>query len=183
MYEYNVEEIKHWRKKLNLTQHQLADISGVSQSLIAKVESGILDPTYSKAKKIFQTLESLEIKTQKTVKDILQKKILFVTPEDSIKQTISLMRKNEISQLPVIDNNTVTGLISETNILDAIIESKNYDTKIKEIMIEPPPTISENSSVDIASHLLKHFPLVIVAKKGKPIGILTKADILNQAYN
>jgi predicted transcriptional regulator len=46
---------------LGLTQGQLAKIAGVSQSFIAKIESGKIDPSYSKVKTIFDVLDlSLE---------------------------------------------------------------------------------------------------------------------------
>ena len=57
---YELEEIKKIRKKLELTQTELADRAGVSQSLIAKIEAGRIDPTYSKTKKIFAALSDLE---------------------------------------------------------------------------------------------------------------------------
>ena len=51
-----LEEIKEIRKKLGLTQSDLAKRAGVSQSLIAKVESGRLDPAYSNAQKLINAL-------------------------------------------------------------------------------------------------------------------------------
>ncbi len=42
---FNIEHLKKIRKQLNLTQHQFAKESGVSQSMVAKIESNKLDPT------------------------------------------------------------------------------------------------------------------------------------------
>ncbi|PLW80234.1 transcriptional regulator [Candidatus Woesearchaeota archaeon] len=182
MIEHDVSEIKNWRKKLDLTQGELAKLSGVSQSMIAKIESGLLDPTYTKAKAIISTLERLEKKEEKQISEVMQKKIISVKPDNTLKETIDLMRKNSISQMPVIEENNLLGIVSESNILDAILEAKSYDTKITEVMNECPPTISVTASIDVASHLLKHYPLILVSKKGKLIGIVTKADILNAAY-
>ena len=47
-----ITEIKIMRKRHGLTQTQLAKLSGVSQSLIAKLEAGIIDPSYSNVKKM-----------------------------------------------------------------------------------------------------------------------------------
>jgi len=54
----SLSEIRKRRKALGLTQSGLARRAGVSQSLIAKVESGRLDPAYGKARKIFETLDA-----------------------------------------------------------------------------------------------------------------------------
>ena len=42
-----LQEIKHLRKKFNLTQGELAKLAGVSQSLIAKIESNKINPTFT----------------------------------------------------------------------------------------------------------------------------------------
>lgn len=180
MYSHDVNEIKVWRKKLDLTQKDLANLSNVSQSLIAKIESNLIDPTYSKAKRIFETLEGIEKKEEKTVKDIMQKKLLFLNPNDNIKQAIDIMRNKSISQMPVIENENVLGIISEASILDAIIELKDYNVKVREIMSDGPPIVSLNTSVNIVSNLLKHYPLVVIYDKEKIMGIVTKADIINE---
>ena len=59
-----LEEVAQKRKMLNLTQKQLAKLAGVSQSLIAKLESKKIDPSYTKVKAIFDALERLETKTE-----------------------------------------------------------------------------------------------------------------------
>ena len=57
---YKLSEIKRLRKKLEINQKELAVRAGVSQSLIAKIEAGKIEPTYSKACGILETLKDLE---------------------------------------------------------------------------------------------------------------------------
>lgn len=52
--------IKEQRKRLDLTQNQLAKMAGVSQSLVAKIEAGSIDAAYSKVKRIIETLEQAQ---------------------------------------------------------------------------------------------------------------------------
>ena len=61
---YELKDIKDIRKKFNLTQSDLAKKADVSQSLIAKIEAGRLDPTYSNAQKIFEALDTLTKKEE-----------------------------------------------------------------------------------------------------------------------
>ena len=49
-------DIARLRKQLGLTQPELAQLSGVSQSLIAKLEAGKIEPSYTKVKSIIDTL-------------------------------------------------------------------------------------------------------------------------------
>ena len=53
------------RQRLGIKQKELAEKSGVSQSLIAKLEKGLIEPSYSLTVRIFLTLESLEHKNEK----------------------------------------------------------------------------------------------------------------------
>ncbi len=177
---YELDEVKKIRKKLGMTQTELANRSGVSQSLIAKIESGRIDPTFTKTKKIFAALSELEKKEEIQAGQLMASKIISVSPEDSIKEAISKMKKYEISQLPVIDSHKLMGLVSESTILDAMLNSKA--TIVKEIMQDAPPIVSKNTSIQVVSSLLKHFPIVLVSEEGKLIGTITKSDLLGKLY-
>lgn len=54
-------ELAAIRRRLQITQSELASRAGVSQSLISKVESGEVVPAYDRAKKVFDALEELEL--------------------------------------------------------------------------------------------------------------------------
>ena len=177
---YELEEVKKIRKKLGLTQTELANRAGVSQSLIAKIESGRIDPTYSKTKKIFAALSELEKKEEIKAEQLMTSRMISVEPNDSIKDAISKMKKFQISQLPVIENHKLLGLVSESTILDAMLNSKS--ASVREIMQEAPPIVSKTTSVNVVSSLLKHFPMVAVSEEGKLIGLITKSDLLGKLY-
>ena len=177
---YELEEIKNIRKKLGLTQFQLAQRADVSQSLIAKIESGRLDPTYTNAKKIFTALNELEKKKELKAKDIMNKKIISVKPGDNIKSAISKMKKFQISQLPVIKEDKSVGLISESIVLKHLTEKKS--DLVKEIMEESPPIVPKETSAQAISNLLKHYPMILVSKEGNLVGLITKADLLGKLY-
>jgi len=79
---FDITYLKKIRKQLNLTQHQFAKESQVSQSMIAKIESGKLDPTYSYVKKIEQVIQNLTKHYEKEAKDIMHKNIISVTTNE-----------------------------------------------------------------------------------------------------
>jgi predicted transcriptional regulator len=173
---YDVSEIKAIRKKLGLTQNELAKQAGISQSLIAKIEAGTLDPTYSKVNQIFDFLNGLSKEKELKAKNIMNKKLISVEPSTKIHDVVKEMRKHGISQMPVIKEHNCVGLISESILLDSI--GKNNVCKVDDIMEDAPPVIAKDASISVISNLLKFYPIVMVSEKGKLLGVITKADIL-----
>jgi len=171
-------EIKAIRRKLSWTQQRLSKESGVSQSMIAKIEARKIDPGYTNAVKIFNALYAAENEQETNIGTVMQKKILSVGPESRISKAIELMKKHGVSQLPVIKKGQAVGLISEGNILDALLNGKHEN--VVEIMQEPPPVVSQNATTKVVTQLLRYYPLVLVTEKGVIKGLITKADLLGQ---
>ncbi len=176
-----IEELKDVRRKLGLTQIDLAKKSGVSQSLIAKIESKRVDPTYSNWIKIEKAISDLGKNHEICAEEIMQKKVIFVDAQEDAKKAIEIMKKHEISQMPVMESGKIIGIISESTILDSIMNGQSIN-KVKTMMEEAPPIISKTTSVDVISSLLKFFSLIIVSEKGKYIGLITKADLITKLY-
>lgn len=174
---FDITQLKKIRKHLDLTQHQLAQKIGISQSMIAKIESGKLDPTYSYVKKIENAINLLTKHEEKEAKDIMIKKMITAKPEGKVSDVIKLMNRYKISQLPVLQNGKVIGLVTESSILEKDLEQIK-DLKVKDLMIEAPPLISESTKISVISSLLKHFPVVLISERGKLRGLVAKSDLL-----
>ncbi len=174
----DITKLKEIRKKLDVTQHGFDFKAGVSQSLIAKIEANKIDPTYSKVKKIENAIDSLSKHKEKEVKNIMMKNIISTKQEDKVNNVIKLMSKHSISQLPVLKNGKVIGLITESSILGKSLDNINV-LKAKDLMTDAPPIVAENTKISVIISLLKYYPLILISKKGKLKGLVTKADLLN----
>jgi len=179
---FELSEIKKLRMKLGLTQTQLAQHAKVSQSLIAKIESGKIDPSYGNARKLLDTLAILDKKNECIARELMHKRIINANYDESLKSAITKMRKNKISQMPVVKNNKIVGYISESILLDRIIEG-DIQKKVKEVMEDSPPIIPPTTPQSIIANLLRYFPFVLVEEKGELLGIVTKADLLKVVWD
>jgi len=176
---YEIERIGKLRKGLGMTQKELANLAGVSQSLIAKIESGKIDPAYSKVVQILSALEAKQNKGKKTAAQIMSHHIISVSPSDRLQKAVSLMREKDISQLPVFEDGKCIGSVSDSKIVD-LIGTRNSELKtllVREVMGESYPIIPANSIVDVVADLLHHYRAVLVEKDGRLSGIITKADL------
>lgn len=177
-----LEEVAQKRRMLNLTQKQLAKLAGVSQSLIAKLESKKIDPSYTKVKAIFDALEHLETKTEVHVDKVLHAKVVAVQKNDLVSKAVRLMTDYGYSQLPVFDGVHAVGHISEKTILGQVSAGNDLtqisQLPVGDIMEEAFPQVGKNTPLPLISSLLKVYSAVLISEKGKVVGIVTKADLL-----
>ena len=66
------------------------------------------------------------------VSEIMTGNVFTVVSDDSLEQCMSLMSKNKVRHLPVVDNEKVTGIISISDVVTAIIENQQETIKYLE---------------------------------------------------
>ena len=178
----SVQEIKIRRKKLALTQSQLSQEAHVSQSLIAKIEAGILDPSYSNTVRIFEALERLEHKIVLRAGQVMSPHVVSVRIGDPVAKALKTMKEKDFSQLPVFEGDHPVGSISEKTILDRITSGADIttlsDEKIETVLGDSFPVVDEKTPLPAVSSLLNYHFAVLVRKEGKIAGIITKADLI-----
>lgn len=86
------------------------------------------------------------------IKDILPKKqkVITVRPENYIETAAKIMRSNKISGLPVLDNEKLVGIVTETDIFDALIDIlgvKKAHSRIDLYVRERPGTLAEITAI------------------------------------
>jgi predicted transcriptional regulator len=179
---FTLSQLKHARQKLGLTQAQLARQAGLSQSLIAKIEAGKLDPKYSTVQRLEETIALLQGKDQPTVKEVMQRHLLSARLDDRVPQLIKRMQQAGISQVPVMEGRHVAGLITEATLLQAISEGSPISKlTAKEVMADAPPIIPSTTPLAAAVQLLEHTAIIIVTERGAIAGIVTRSDLLKAA--
>lgn len=175
-------QIASVRKRLGLSQSELARRSGVSQSLIAKIEAGLLDPSYSKLKALSGELEKLEGGAPRTVEQVMHREVILMYATDPVEQAIEYLEKHGISQLPVFDEGVLVGTVSESAILTFLRhhgkDAGALHRPVRDLMTEAMPQVPPQTAVDAVVSLLDLFPAVLVSANGRVQGIITKSDLL-----
>ena len=180
----DLEEITRLRKRLGITQQELAKLSHVSQSTIAKIEAGRLNPSYDIARRIFNALFSLQY-MEPTAKDLMNTHIVALKPTDTIGTAIDIMNQHGYSQLPILDDHKNVGSITDRTVME-FLTSPNYSTEklyqpVSTIMEDPFPLISLRTPLSAFVHLLKYVPAILVSDGATIKGILTKSDVFGIA--
>ncbi len=119
-------------------------------------------------------------KADDLVKDHLDKELVTVRTEELVSHAIERMKKYNISQIPVLDNEGFAGSLDESHLFKHFIDDKDLANKsIKSIMGKPFPIVQHNASIeDISSLITKENPAVLVALENGKHHIITKHDII-----
>jgi predicted transcriptional regulator len=177
-----LEDIAKRRRQLGLKQSELAKMAGVSQSLIAKLEAGTIDSSYSKVKTIFDVLERLEFKAKAQTEKVLHNEVISVQKTEPTSTVVNIMKEHGYSQIPIFDGKQSVGSISEKTIMRQILAGKDLkqlsSLPAGAIMDEAFPQINEDAPLSLITSLLQTYSAVLVSRKGNVIGIITKADLL-----
>ncbi|RZL53650.1 MAG: pyridoxal-phosphate dependent enzyme [Pedobacter sp.] len=119
-----------------------------------------------------------------TARSILAKRnnqeVITLDCEKTITEAINIMKTLSISQLPVTQQGMVIGKVTESNILDSLLENPSLKSSpVKEIMTASLPFVDLNTSIDkISSMINKDVSAVLVEDEQGKIEIITQYDII-----
>jgi cystathionine beta-synthase len=106
--------------------------------------------------------------------------LLFVSSETLIAETLDLMDRHSISQLPVIDEGRSVGSIREQHIMAQIIDDRDLlQQPVSSVMDLSFPVVNEAVEVNRAKSFLKEAPAILIEEYGRIIGLLTRYDVLD----
>ena len=141
--------------------------------------------------KWMQSYGFTQVSDEKTVADVLSRKtgnlpdLVHVHPVDTVRDAVKIMAEYDISQLPVLTAEPpvvmgeVAGAINERALLDDIFNGKAALTdSIAEFVGAPLGSIGVHESVSAARSALAGADAVLVVSDGKPVGVLTRQDLL-----
>jgi len=177
-----IDSIKQNRIKIGITQKELANLAGVSTSMINQIESGRSQPSYETAKRIFDNLANLEGRSSThKAGDFCSKDIVKIKLNNTLHDAIKKMHKYSISQIPIFDGSDPVGIISEDGIMEHLsnvggAELKN--SKIADAMDPIPPIVDYDTPANVLVPLIRFSKCILVSKKSKIFGIITASDTL-----
>ena len=129
--------------------------------------------------------------SQPTVLDVLRRKgaelpeLVHVHPGETVGSAIKILREYGVSQLPVFQAEPpvmaaeVVGSVVERDLLDAVFSDRaSLDQPIERHMSKMLPTVGSGEPVNVVIAALEAATAALVLDDGKPIGILTRTDLL-----
>jgi cystathionine beta-synthase len=112
--------------------------------------------------------------------------LLYVNPDQTVRDAIDLMRENGVSQLPVCKNTPpfaaaeVSGAVDELELMDAAYRDPSVmSTPVEKVMGPTLPTIGVGQALSLAVEMLDGAPALLVLAGGRPLAVMTRTDVLS----
>ncbi len=128
---------------------------------------------------------------QPTVVDVLRRKsgalpdLVHTHPSETVRDAIGILREYGVSQMPVVGAEPpvmageVAGSVSERELLSAVFEGRaKLADAVRQHMSPALPMIGAGELVGAAAKALRDWDALMVVNEGKPIGVITRHDLL-----
>ncbi|MGL4306465.1 MAG: cystathionine beta-synthase [Mycobacteriaceae bacterium] len=129
--------------------------------------------------------------SEPTVGDVLRGKsgalpdLVHTHPSETLRDAIEILREYGVSQMPVVGAEPpimageVAGSVSERDLLSAVFEGRaQLADSVASHMSAPFPLIGSGESASQATKALSDCDALMVVEDGKPVGVITRHDLL-----
>lgn len=121
----------------------------------------------------------------RTVGDVLaslpRRDVVTAETSATVAEAVGLMKTHGVSQLPILDNGRLTGIITETDVLSKLVEGRTTtSSRVAEVMFRRVETIHESEDAGRLPGLFADgLVAMVVDDAGGLKGLLTKLDLVD----
>lgn len=174
-------QVRRTRLVLGLTQGELARAAQTSQSLVAKLERGRLNPSYEVVRRLLEVLDRRSRAEEATAEDLMQTQPIWAEPGEKLGKALERMKTHGFSQLPVVDLGQPVGSVSERAVLERIEAGAELEAlkrqPVRMVMGPAFPAVDPSARRRTVVELLRDSDAVLVVRGGKLAGVVTKSDL------
>jgi cystathionine beta-synthase len=106
-----------------------------------------------------------------------------VGPDDTLLTAYHRMRSSDVSQLPVLVERKLVGIVDESDILNAIEREgaprTQFGTLVKDAMTAQPKTLSVDAPLKSLLPIFENNEVVLVCDRDTFVGLITRIDLIN----
>ena len=110
--------------------------------------------------------------------------MITVRPEDTLMTAYNRMRASDVSQLPVLKDDKLVGIVDEEDLLlNVYSDEKLFSEEIGSIMVSKLDTLDVNANEKDLYKTLSEGKIAIIFDKEKFLGFITRVDLINRYKN
>jgi cystathionine beta-synthase len=109
-----------------------------------------------------------------------QQTLITAAPGDEVQKIIRLMKQHGISQLPVLDGDKLLGIISESDLVQALLrDHENIDRPIDGLIDQSYVVVPPDTPLQRLAAIFGEGKVALVQEGGKVRGLVTKIDFID----
>ncbi len=114
-----------------------------------------------------------------SIRRVMTPNPVTITPYRELREAVELMIKNDISSVPVADEDEVVGIVTKGELMNFYSQKFTGKWKVSQLMTSEVETVNENHSIGHVISIMedKKIGKVIVMRDNEPVGIITSANI------
>lgn len=106
--------------------------------------------------------------------------LIHLTPDDTLQTAYARMKGGDVSQLPVMDNGKIAGMVDESDLLLALHRDRSaFSTCVRAVMATNLEKLHPRDSFERVLKTLERGMVAIVADEVKFYGMITKVDAVD----
>jgi cystathionine beta-synthase len=107
------------------------------------------------------------------------RELVTVSAAAKVPEVIGLLKLHGVSQLPVVDGNTLVGMISEKQLLERALQGERSNVDVGSLAQSNYCTITDDTDIAVLTDLFRRSKVAIVLENGKPADIITRIDLID----
>lgn len=116
------------------------------------------------------------------VRNLMSKRLISIPSNMPIKEAAGILYREFIRSAPVIDGSNLVGMITSSDVARCVSEDK-LNITVGEATTRRPVTIGLDEDILVAMNKMRRSSigrLVVIDNEGKPVGIITRTDLLSR---
>ncbi|HEU4401625.1 MAG TPA: pyridoxal-phosphate dependent enzyme [Candidatus Polarisedimenticolia bacterium] len=124
-----------------------------------------------------------EEETYGRLRDIMERQkhpLIAARPEDGVQTIIRMMKKHGISQVPVLDGVRLVGIISEVDLLNALLaDPASVDRPVADLVDQNYVIVPPDTPISRLGSVFSAGKVALVQEGGEVRGVVTKIDLID----
>ena len=107
-----------------------------------------------------------------------------VGPDDTLLVAYGRMRSGDVSQLPVVKDGRIVGILDEHDILSHVeghdeVRAKRFKDSVRSAMTSRLKTVQTTDRLEVLAPIFERNEVAIVLDNDKFVGLITRIDLIN----
>ncbi len=107
------------------------------------------------------------------------RELIAVEPSDRVTAVVGTMKLHGISQVPVVENGRLRGILTDTSLLERALRVGGGNAAVAELIQANYTTVDLDTEISVLVELFRRVKAAFILDGQRPVGIITKIDLID----